>query len=480
MFKDRKISTLLYLSFGLMVIFIMVIGSFALWQMRDLSQFTTKMYDHPLTVSKAVRDANINILRIRELMRDIALNPESDTVKKSSQAINTYEKEVYSYFDIINERFLGDKQDVEDLTDLFSQWKAIRDKIMSLAQQGNREQAVTAIVSGEGAQHYNKLDAAMKKLTDFASNKADEFLNNSNMQKQVIFTWVIMVVVIVMLIGIALALGIAKLINQRINLAIGIANQISNGNLHNQIEVNNHTEIGKLLQSLDKMQLQLRERIEELTNTQNQLQERMEEDKRIADSALRINSALDKATTNILIADDEYRIIYLNEAAQRLFKEEQSKIRIDLPNFDAEHLLGADINFFHQNPTHQRQLLAKLTDAHRTRINLGGVILDHIITPVINDQDERLGVVVEFNNRTLEVATEQEINEVVQVASQGNFKQRINLDDKTGFFYSFSESINKTIAINRMTNLFRSRSDGKYRFCFKIFFSRLFCYRSRT
>ncbi len=449
MFKNRKISTLLYLSFGLMIIFMMVIGSFALWQMRNLSEFTIKMYNHPLTVSKAVRDANINILRIREQMRDIALNPEPGTVEKSSQAINAYEKEVYSYFDIINERFLGDKQDVEDLKNLFSRWKAIRDKIMGLAQQENREQAVTAIVSGEGAQHYDKLDAAMKKLTDFASNKAVEFLDNSNAQKQVIFIWVITVVVMVMLIGIALVLGIAKLINQRINLAIGIANQISSGNLHNQIEVNNHTEIGKLLQSLDKMQSQLRERIEELTNTQNQLKERMEEDKRIADSALRINSALDKATTNILITDSEYHIIYLNEAAQRLFREEQGKIRTELPNFDAEHLVGADINFFHKNPSYQRQLLAKLTDAHRTRVSLGGVILDHTITPVINDQDERLGVVVEFNNRTLEVATEQEINEVVQVASQGNFKQRINLDNKTGFFHTFSESINKITVVTQ-------------------------------
>jgi methyl-accepting chemotaxis protein len=449
MFKDKKISTLLYLSFGIMIIFMVIIGSFALWQMRVLSEFTTKMYNHPLTVSNTVRDININILRIRQQMRNIALNPEASTVKKSGQAINAYEKEVYSYFDIVNERFLGDKQDVENLTNLFSQWKTIRDDIMALAQQGNREQAVTAIVSGEGAQHYNKLDAATKKLTDFASNKAKEFLNNSDAQTQVIFIWVIIVVVITMLIGIVMVLGIAKLINQRINLAIGIASQISNGNLHNQIEVNNHTEIGNLLQSLAKMQSQLRERIEELTNTQNQLQERMEEDKRIADSALRINNALDKATTNILITNDEYQIIYLNEAAQRLFREEQGKIRTELPNFDAEHLLGTDINFFHHNPTHQRQLLAKLTNAHRARVSVGGVVLDHIITPVINNQDERLGVVIEFNNRSLEVATEQEINEVVQVASQGNFKQRLNLDDKIGFFYSFSESINKITSVTQ-------------------------------
>ena len=46
--------------------------------------------------------------------------------------------------------------------------------------------------------------------------------------------------------------------------------------------------MGALLQALDQMQTQLRERIEELATTQMQLQERMEEDKRIADEALRV------------------------------------------------------------------------------------------------------------------------------------------------------------------------------------------------
>ncbi|BAP56743.1 methyl-accepting chemotaxis protein [Thioploca ingrica] len=449
MLKNSKISTLLYQGFGLMIVFIVVISTFAFLQMHTLSEFTTKLYNHPFMVTNTVRDVNINLLKIREHMRNIAINPELTTVEKSRQAIDDYEQEIHTYFEIIAERFLGDQQDVDSFKNLFDEWKTIRDKIITLAQQGKREEATTAILSGEGAQHFEKLDAAAKKLTDFASNKAKEFFNNANTQTDTIFIWVLVIVFIVISSGIALAFWIANLINQKINLAIGVANRISDGNLHNQIEVDNHTEIGKLLQSLDKMQIQLRERIEELTNTQNQLKERMEEDKRIADNALRINSALDKATTNILITDSEYHIIYLNEAAQQLFREEQGKIRTEIPNFDAEHLLGANINFFHKNPTHQRQLLAKLTNVHRVRINLGGVILDHIITPVINDQGERLGMVIEFNNRTLEVATEQEINEVVQIASQGNFKQRINLDNKTGFFQSFSESINKIMSLTQ-------------------------------
>jgi len=75
-------------------------------------------------------------------------------------------------------------------------------------------------------------------------------------------------------------------------------------------------------------------------------------------------------------------------------------------------------------------------------IKIGGLTFEMNITPVINAQNERLGAVVELTNRTLEVSMTQEINTVVQSATQGNFASRINLENKTGFFAEFSKSIN--------------------------------------
>ncbi|NJO15957.1 MAG: PAS domain S-box protein [Thioploca sp.] len=45
--------------------------------------------------------------------------------------------------------------------------------------------------------------------------------------------------------------------------------------------------------------------------------------------------------------------------------------------------------------------------------------------------------------------TTEEINQVMQLASQGDFKQRIQLTDKTGLFKTFAEAINQTLEFNQ-------------------------------
>ncbi len=448
MFQNVKITTRLYASFALMIAFMIIVGLFAMFQMQTLSKLTTKLYNHPLTVSNAVRDININIIKMHRCMKDVALASDDASLEAAIQAINSYEKQVYDNIDVISARFLGDKQDVEALKKRVIEWKPIRDEVIALMKQDKRDEAA-AITKGKGAQHVANLDAAMKKLTEFANRKADDFLENAKAQESKLKRWVYAVMGIVILIGGWIAFFMSRTITHSLNLAIGIANAIATGNLNNQIEFNTKTETGQLLQTLDRMQTQLRERLDELDKTQIQLRERIEEEKRIADEALRINRALDSVYTSVLIVDFNYQIIYINSAAQSLFKKEQEKISTKLPHFDANHLLGASIDVFYNNPAQQRQLFAGLTNSHLSTLNIGGLTIDTTITPVINTSGERLGTVFEFKDRTQEVATEQEINAVIHAASEGHFKKRINLENKTGFFKTFSESLNQIMAFNQ-------------------------------
>ncbi|MDM8560940.1 methyl-accepting chemotaxis protein [Thiotrichales bacterium HSG14] len=262
-----------------------------------------------------------------------------------------------------------------------------------------------------------------KRANEASKTARTEFIN-----------FLIMIIVVISL-AIWFFVIVWKSSTTRLNTAVDIANAIAAGKLDNQIENKQKDEVGQLLQTLASMQIQLREHIDE--------------EKRIAEEALRITRALDSATTNILITDSDLNIIYLNETAQQFFKNEQDKIRQDLPYFDVNRLHGANFDFFHKNPAHQRQLLSKLTHSRRIRITVGGLTLDHIITPAINANGEHLGIVVEFNNRTAEVATEQEINTVIQAASVGDFQQRIPLEGKSDFFQTISKSFNQIMDFNQ-------------------------------
>jgi len=288
-------------------------------------------------------------------------------------------------------------------------------------------------------EYWHKMQTGRIELLKAMADKcAQDLLEVAVTIRQVTYQQLLLTMSSTLLI-IALALFLVMVVltgvNTRLNSAVQIADAIAQGNLENVVVAATRDETGQLLRALGRMQTQLRERLAK--------------DQRIAAEALRLNRALDYATTCILITDNQYQIIYLNEAAQRLFTTEGDKFRIELPQFEATQMVGTKVDFFHKNPAVQHQIFNQLSGSRRARVMIGGITLEHILTPVTNINGERLGLVVEFNNCSLEVAITEEINTVIQAAAQGNFQQRIDLEHKTGFFKLFSESINQILEINQ-------------------------------
>ncbi|OQW90944.1 MAG: hypothetical protein BWK79_18285, partial [Beggiatoa sp. IS2] len=79
---------------------------------------------------------------------------------------------------------------------------------------------------------------------------------------------------------------------------------------------------------------------------------------------------------------------------------------------------------------------------------IGHLKLDTSLAPVINTDNQRLGWVAELRDRTAEIATEQEVDTVISAAAQGNFEQRVDLTNKTGFFHKLGDMINRNLAYN--------------------------------
>ena len=166
---------------------------------------------------------------------------------------------------------------------------------------------------------------------------------------------------------------------------------------------------------------------------------------RAAAENARLKSALDKASASVMLADDNLDIIYTNEAAQKMFRDAQSDFRRDLPNFDAEKILGANIDIFHKNPAHQRHLLANLRATHTAEVRVGGRAMRIAASPVINTDGRRFGTVVEWWDRTQEVRSEEEVATVVRKALAGDLTERLTTAGKTGFFAALATGLNQLL-----------------------------------
>ncbi|HEY1059488.1 MAG TPA: methyl-accepting chemotaxis protein [Limnobacter sp.] len=176
--------------------------------------------------------------------------------------------------------------------------------------------------------------------------------------------------------------------------------------------------------------------------TQQREQAQAEEAARIARENLTIRIALDSVTTNVMIANTDGIITYLNPALHEMLSRNEAMIRSVLPAFNMKTLLGTNFDVFHKNPAHQRNLLGSLTKPITTGIKVGDLHFRLIASPVSDAQGERLGTVVEWRDRTSEVSIEDEISSIVNAASQGNFERRIREDNKEGFQRSLATNMN--------------------------------------
>jgi methyl-accepting chemotaxis protein len=159
-----------------------------------------------------------------------------------------------------------------------------------------------------------------------------------------------------------------------------------------------------------------------------------------------LRAALEGVTSNVMIADGNFDIVYMNAAAATLMQANEADFRRDLPHFDAGRLVGTNIDAFHRNPGHQRGMLAALSKTFVANMKIGGHAMRIVANPIFDAvSGERMGSVVEWVDRTQEVATESEIQGIVDAVVEGRLDQRVSLEGKVGFFQDLAGGINRLV-----------------------------------
>ncbi|MCH8861861.1 MAG: MCP four helix bundle domain-containing protein [Proteobacteria bacterium] len=206
--------------FALVIILTVIMGGIALTAMGTLSELTVKLYRHPLTVSNAVLQVNADIIAIHRHMKDVVLANDAAGVAKAIDKVDGYEVKVFKGFEIIEERFLGDKSQINEAKQSIVDWKPIRDEVIALISEGRRDEA-SAITTGKGATQVALVEKHMNGLIEFARNKAAQFLANSKAKGESTTT-----MMIGLLIGIAsIASAVAFFITRGITGPLGSLRQ---------------------------------------------------------------------------------------------------------------------------------------------------------------------------------------------------------------------------------------------------------------
>jgi methyl-accepting chemotaxis protein len=106
--------------------------------------------------------------------------------------------------------------------------------------------------------------------------------------------------------------------------------------------------------------------------------------------------ALELSSTSFMIADANRNIVYANEAVLSLLKQNEKELQKVLPQFSADNLIGQNIDIFHKNPSHQRNMLANLRDTMVSSIRVGTLNFRLTLMPLFDDSGTSLGTAVEW------------------------------------------------------------------------------------
>jgi len=121
----------------------------------------------------------------------------------------------------------------------------------------------------------------------------------------------------------------------------------------------------------------------------------------------RIQSIVENAPTNVMLADLDLKIIHVNPASLNTLR----KVEKHLP-VKAEQVLGSTIDIFHKNPAYQRKILSNDKNLPvRANIQIGPEIADLLVTAIYDQNKKYLGPMVTWELITEKLETERKIKE---------------------------------------------------------------------
>jgi methyl-accepting chemotaxis protein len=155
--------------------------------------------------------------------------------------------------------------------------------------------------------------------------------------------------------------------------------------------------------------------------------ENVSEKKKTAVAMARAMSMLEHSRSNVMFADMDFNITYINPASIRTLKTIEQYLPIK-----ADQIHGQSIDIFHKNPAYQRKVLS---DANNlpidTDIQVGPEVLDLLAVAIFDQGNNRLGTMLTWDVVTQKLADQAEIGRIksmmenmpvnVMMSDLGNF-----------------------------------------------------------
>jgi methyl-accepting chemotaxis protein len=410
---DLPIARKLMLAFCSACVLTVGLGAYALLRLDTARDFAVRLQNETLPRMQSLTSMKSLLLQTRidelQLLQQNGADERADYMKRLSGDRSDYQTAAGSYDTIAGGRLDDFSARVAAMQQASEQYFQIGDRLIAAVSSNKTDQFAELLESSRQARRATSkaIDDVIEIETAGSAVESKNFTGHFSMSVKTISAATVMLGVLSALIGV----WVARRIKGPMARAVSIAEGITAGRLDNPIGKAGRDEVGTLLKALDLMQ--------------TQLSDRAGQDLIKASELARIKQGLDVVATNVMVADADLNVVYVNHSIKEMLTVAESDIKKDVSAFNAATVVGTNIDVFHRNPAFQRGLLAKMTSAHKTKLLLGGRSFSLIVNPINGAVGERLGYVVEWKDQTLELAAE--AREKAQAAETARIKQGLDV-----------------------------------------------------
>jgi methyl-accepting chemotaxis protein len=233
--------------------------------------------------------------------------------------------------------------------------------------------------------------------------------------------------------------------------AVEALEQVAAGRMDVRLAEGKRDEIGRVSLALNSMVGNLRERIE---------RERV-----AAAENSRIREGLENARTNLMLLDNERRILFANTAMRRFFELHAEAIAGVAQGYASDALAGLPLDPLLPAADGYATIIDGLERPHEAEFEFAGRTIRQTLSRVAGPDGQREGTVVEWRDRFVERSIETEIGGIVRAASAGDFSGRVATEGKSGFHLALAGNLNGLLgsvetALTEVSRVLSAMADG--------------------
>ncbi|MGY0374587.1 methyl-accepting chemotaxis protein [Clostridium sp. JNZ J1-5] len=251
-FKNLKIAQKLIISFIIVSLFIGIVGSIGVINMKKINSNVTSIYEVNLVGIDSINKLKTNLVQIRA---NILLILDQDNKANIQTIENDIEKLTNEDTKIIEEykKTITTNEDKEifgEFEKLLNDYRTSRKKLIDLVKGGKYAEADAAFVNVSKIR--TDMFTVLDKSIELNNKLAVSNYEGSMSAYKSSINMIIIIIVLGLFIAILLGIIISKMISKQLNEILAFTEVLGEGDLTKTINIDTNDEIGKVVKALNK------------------------------------------------------------------------------------------------------------------------------------------------------------------------------------------------------------------------------------